>query len=218
MSPASPWSIQGCDPKARQMQRSWAIFNGHLPGISFLPIVSTMSGLAKCLNRNRGRERRAKWRLRSYLAGVKSGSEFRCGTLSTPDPFFHFLCAFLPSGLSLDLTDSIIPSQGWILGSGAPRVAVSGPAVHLVATVHLLICTSLWAVCCVRAGLGWPTPPTRSPAPGTWRRTGSRPARALCVWAACSEHASGPSGQGACSLGGWPQAVPGLLSSPLLLG
>lgn len=145
------------------MQRSWAIFNGHLPGISFLPIVSTMSGLSKCLNRNRGRERRAKWRLRSYLAGVQSGSQFRCGTLSTPDPFFHFLCAFLPSGLSLDLTDSIIPSQAWILGSGAPRVAVSGPAVHLVATVHLLICTSLWAVCCVRAGPGWPTPP---PPPG----------------------------------------------------
>lgn len=31
------------------MQRSWAIFNGHLPGISFLPIASTMSGLSQVL-------------------------------------------------------------------------------------------------------------------------------------------------------------------------
>lgn len=96
--------------------------------------------------------------------------------------FFTFSVNFLPSGFSLDLTDSVIPSQAWILGPGAPRVAVSGPAVHVVAIVRLLVCVSLGAVCSVRAGPGRPTPPaTRSPAPGTWRGAGSHPARALCV-------------------------------------
>lgn len=69
--------------------------------------------------------------------------------------FFTFFVHFLPSGLSLDLTDSVIPSQAWILGSGAPRVAVSGPAVHLVATVHLLMLHLVMGcvLCEGRAGL-----------------------------------------------------------------
>lgn len=118
--------------------------------------------------------------------------------LSAPlTPFFTFSVHFLPSGLSLDLTDSVIPSQAWILGSGAPRVAVSGPAVHLVATVHLLTCTSLWAVCCVRAGPGWPTAPHQvssswnlaqsgfSPSPCSVCVSGLLRAHLWPLWAGC---------------------------------
>lgn len=72
--------------------------------------------------------------------------------------FFTFSVNFLPSAFSLDLTDSVIPSQAWILGPGAPRVAVSGPAAHMVAIVRLLVCVSLGAVCSVRAGPGRPPP------------------------------------------------------------
>lgn len=147
-------------------------------------------------------------------AGPSSGV-----ALSTPDPIFHFLCEFSPV--------SVQPRSHWFCNSipsldfrtwspqGCclwPCSAYGGdrPFARLRLVRGCVLCEG-------RAGSA-PPPATRPPAPGTRRGAGSHPARTLCVWAACSKHASGPSGQGACSLGGWPQAVLGLLSSPLLLG
>ena len=111
--------------------------------------------------------------------------------------FFTVSVNFLPSAFSLDLTDSVIPSQAWILGPGAPRVAVSGPAAHMVVIVRLLVCVSLGAVCSVRAGPGRPPPshqassswnPARSgfsPSPYSVCVSGLLQARLWPLWAGC---------------------------------
>lgn len=90
------------------MQRSWAIFSGHLPGISFLPIAGWTVQMLEQKQRDGEKGEVESQELLGRNAERVRVQVWHSALLTL---LFTFSVNFLPSGFSLDLTDSVIPSQ-----------------------------------------------------------------------------------------------------------